>query len=104
LNIAQDTENQAIKMVQDYGRNLGRKETIASLITLYMVCRKPNSEMGLDIRGWYSIKLDDETYVVVFSYIEGKLEKWEWRVQVKVRRIEPLDGMARSFLVMAEIF
>jgi len=104
FSIADDTETQAIKMVQEYGKDLGGRETIASLINLYMIHKKPNSEVGVNIRGWYSIQLEHATYLVVFSYIEGELEKWKWRVQIRDKKIRPLDGMARSFLLMANIF
>ena len=102
--IAEDGETQAIKMVQEFGKDLGGKETILSLVTLYMIYKKPRSEEGVDIRGWYSINLEDETYLVFFSYIEGKLEKWKWQVQMKEKKITPLDEMAESFWRLAKIF
>jgi len=104
FSIAEDAETQAIKMVQEYGKDLGGKETISSLITLYMIYKKPRSELGVSIRGWYSIQLEDATYLVFFSYIEGKLEKWKWQVQMKDKKIRPLDQMAESFWRMAKIF
>lgn len=103
-SIAGDNETKAIKMVQEYGKNSGGRETIESLINIYMIHKKPNSEVGVNIRGWYSIQLEDETYLVFFSYIERELEKWKWKVQIENRKIKPLDDMAKSFLIMAEIF
>jgi hypothetical protein len=103
-SIAEDTEVQAIRAVQEYGKDLGGGETIASLINLYMIHNKPNSEVGINIRGWYSIQLEGSTYLVVFSYIEGRLEKWQWQVQMKNKEIKPLDGMAKSFWHMAKVF
>jgi hypothetical protein len=91
-------------MVQEYGKNLGGKESIASLINIYMTHKKPNSEVGVNIRGWYSIQLEDGAYLVFFSYIEKELEKWKWNVQFELNTIRPLDKMAKSFLIMAETF
>jgi hypothetical protein len=104
FSIAEDAETQAIKMVQEFGKDLGGRETILSLVTLYMIYKKPRSEDGVNIRGWYSIKLEDATYLVFFSYIEGKLEKWKWQVQMKDKKVSPLDEMAESFWRMAKIF
>ena len=103
-SIAADKETQAVRMVQEYGKDLGGGETIESLINIYMTHKKPNSEVGVNIRGWYSIQLEDEAYLVFFSYIEKKLEKWKWKVQMKSNKIRPLDEMAKSFLTMAETF
>jgi hypothetical protein len=103
-SIAADKENQAIRMVQEYGKDLGGGETIESLINIYMTHKKPNSEVGVNIRGWYSIQLEDATYLVFFSYIERELEKWKWKVQIESNKIKPLDEMAKSFLIMAETF
>ena len=104
FSIAGDNETKAIKMVQEYGKNSGGRETIESLINIYMIHKKPNSEVGVNIRGWYSIQLEDATYLVFFSYIERELEKWKWKVQIDKRKIKPLDDMAKSFLIMAETF
>ena len=104
FSIAGDNETKAIKMVQEYGKNSGGRETIESLINIYMIHKKPNSEVGVNIRGWYSIQLEDATYLVFFSYIERELEKWKWKVQIDNRKIKPLDDMAKSFLIMAETF
>ena len=104
FSIAGDNETKAMKMVQEYGKNSGGRETIESLINIYMIHKKPNSEVGVNIRGWYSIQLEDETYLVFFSYIERELEKWKWKVQIENRKIKPLDDMAKSFLIMAETF
>jgi len=104
FSIAGDNETKAIKMVQEYGKNSGGRETIESLINIYMIHKKPNSEVGVNIRGWYSIQLKDATYLVFFSYIERELEKWKWKVQIDKRKIKPLDDMAKSFLIMAETF
>ena len=101
---AADKGNEAIRMVQEYGENLGGKESIGSLINIYMTHKKPNSEVGVNIRGWYSIQLEDGAYLVFFSYIEKELEKWKWKVQFEMNKIRPLDKMAKSFLIMAETF
>ena len=103
-SIAADKETQAIRMVQEYGKNLGGKESIGSLINIYMTHKKPNSEVGVNIRGWYSIQLEDGAYLVFFSYIERELEKWKWKVQMESNKIRPLDKMAKSFLIMAKTF
>ena len=104
FSIAGDNETKAMKMVQEYGKNSGGRETIESLINIYMIHKKPNSEVGVNIRGWYSIQIEDATYLVFFSYIERELEKWKWKVQIENRKIKPLDDMAKSFLIMAETF
>jgi hypothetical protein len=104
VSLADDNESEAVKAVQEYGGDKGGRETIASLIEIYMLQMKPNSEVGVNIRGWYSIHLDDTTYLVVFSYIERQLEEWKWQVQMKDKKIKPLNGMAASFSRMAEIF
>jgi hypothetical protein len=104
VSLAGGNESEAIRAVQEYGKDKGGIETIASLIDLYMLHMKPNSEVGVNIRGWYSIHLDDTTYLVVFSYIERELEEWKWNIQMKDKKIKPLNGMARNFSRMAEIF
>ncbi len=101
---AQRDEDRAIRSVQEYGSDLGGKETISSAIELYMITYKPNSKVGVDIRGWFSFQVREREYVVVYAYIEKELYEWKWEVSMEEGKIEPLDSMAKGFMRMAEIF
>jgi hypothetical protein len=101
---AQRDEDRAIRSVQEYGSDLGGRENIGSVIDLYMITYKPNSKVGVDIRGWFSFLVREREYVVVYAYIEKELYEWKWEVSMEDGKIKPLDSMAKGFMRMAEIF
>jgi hypothetical protein len=100
---AERDEERAIRFVQEYGSDLGGKETIAAVIDLYWITYKPNSKVGVDIRGWFSFQLSEGEFVVVYAFIEKELYEWKWEVSIE-GKVKPLDSMAKGFMRAAEIF
>lgn len=100
---AQQKDTQAIRLVQEYGKNIGGTETIESLVGLVMITMKPNSEVGINILGWYAVMTEKNKYRVFFAYIERELQKWSWEVELPEKRVVPLDSMASGLCRMAEV-
>ena len=95
----------ACRIVQQYGSEIGGRETIGSLVALNMRDWKPQSDYGIEIYGWEAVSAGQSECRVFYSYREiGRPSViLAWRLNTHTAEIFALNPLSERIMKMAQV-